>query len=396
MQISVRQGDSFWYYSQLYQLPLQLINDSNRQINPNNLSVGQSVQIPGFTQSNYEISSGETIWSIARQRNLSAEAIMLVNQGLDPNQLQVGQIIRVPVRVNWRVVNGNEEYNYEKLIEDLRELASIYPFIITQVIGNSVMGKEIHELRIGNGAKKVHVNGSFHGNEWITTPVLTRFLNDYLLGLTNNGSISNVNLNPLYQNTMLSMVPMVNPDGVNLVIQGPPPEEPYQSNVVEMNNGSLDFSNWKANIRGVDLNNQYPAKWEIEKERKPDSPGPRDFPGPYPLSEPEAQAMADLTRIRDFRRVNAFHTQGQVIYWGFENQEPPEARTIVNEYANVSGYQPIRTVDSFAGYKDWFIQEWNRPGYTIELGSGTNPLPLSQFNQIYRSARSILLANLYM
>ncbi|WP_226034756.1 M14 family metallopeptidase [Aquibacillus saliphilus] len=396
MQINVRQGDSFWYYSQLFQIPIQLIIDSNRQINPSKLAVGQSVQIPGFVSTRHQISSNETIWKIATQRSLNQDAIFLLNQTINPNQLQIGQLIQIPVRVTWRIINDNEAYDYQQLIEDVRELASLYPFIITQVIGNSIMGKDIYELRIGNGRKSVHVNSSFHANEWITTPIILRFLNDYLLGLTNNGAISNIALNPLYQSTLLSMVPMVNPDGVNLVIQGPPQEEPYQSDVINMNNGSLDFSNWKANIRGVDLNNQYPAKWEIEKERKTDTPGPRDYPGPNPLSEPEAQAIADLTRASDFRRVNAFHTQGQVIYWGFENLEPPESEVIVNEYANVSGYQPIKTVDSYAGYKDWFIQEWNRPGYTIELGLGTNPLPLTQFDQIYRSARGILLANLYM
>ncbi|MCT2536086.1 M14 family metallopeptidase [Aquibacillus koreensis] len=396
MQITVRQGDSLWYYSQLFQVSQRLLLDSNRQINPNQLSVGQTVLIPGFVTNDYTIKSGDTIWSIAQRRNINADAILLLNQSIDPNQLQIGQTIQVPLRVTWRLVNDVDQYDFQKFQQDLRELANVYPFIIQEIIGKSVMGKNLYEVRVGNGSKRVHVNGSFHANEWITTPILMTFLNDYLLGLTNNGSMSNIDLSSLYQITMLSLVPMVNPDGVNLVVNGPPNQEPYRSDVIEMNNGSTDFSNWKANIRGVDLNNQFPAGWEIEKERKAQQPGPRDYAGPSPLSEPEAQAMAELTEYRDFSRVNAFHTQGQVIYWGFEDQEPPEAEVIVNEYANVSGYQPIQTVDSFAGYKDWFIQDWNRPGFTTELGRGTNPLPISQFNQIYRAAKGILLASLYM
>ena len=43
-----------------------------------------------------------------------------------------------------------------------------------------------------------------------------------------------------------------------------------------------------------------------------------------------------------------------------------------------------------AGYKDWFIQDFNRPGYTIEAGLGENPLPLSQFDTIYRENLGIL------
>ena len=46
---------------------------------------------------------------------------------------------------------------------------------------------------------------------------------------------------------------------------------------------------------------------------------------------------------------------------------------------------------SFAGYKDWFIQEYNRPGYTIEAGLGENPLPISQFDNIYEKNIGILV-----
>ena len=46
---------------------------------------------------------------------------------------------------------------------------------------------------------------------------------------------------------------------------------------------------------------------------------------------------------------------------------------------------------SFAGYKDWFIQDYNRPGFTIEAGLGENPLLISQFDEIYRDNLGILI-----
>ena len=69
---------------------------------------------------------------------------------------------------------------------------------------------------------------------------------------------------------------------------------------------------------------------------------------------------------------------------------------IAREFARVSGYQAVRYIDSHAGYKDWFIQEFRRPGFTIELGEGVNPLPISQFDEIYQDALGIFLASLYM
>ncbi len=396
MEVIIRPNDSFWYYSQLFDIPLMLIEQSNPQLNANQLIVGQSIELPGYTPVNYQIKGNDFLWKIAMENNIPVDLLLLMNQSIDPANLQIGQTIVIPQRVNSLIISGFDNYTFDKMVGDINNLLAIYPFISRQNIGNSVMGKDLVELQIGNGGKQIHIDGSFHANEWITTSTIMRFVNEYVLSLTNKRPIRGVDMLPLYNDSLLSIVPMVNPDGVNLVLNGSSAAGEHQQEVLEINNQNEDFSNWKANISGVDLNNQYPALWEIEAERKPDSPQPRDYPGPYPLSEPEAIAMANLVRERNFLRVNAFHTQGEVIYWGFGGLEPAVSRDIVNEYARVSGYQPIRYVDSYAGYKDWFIQEFRRPGFTIELGSGVNPLPFAQFEEIYQESLGIMLANLYL
>ncbi|MFC4799167.1 M14 family metallopeptidase [Neobacillus sp. GCM10023253] len=396
MDIIVRRGDSLWYYSQLFHLDLQLILDSNRDIDPDKISVGQRIRIPGFVAQDYQVQEGDSLWAIARHRNLGVDALLLVNQHINPNQLQIGQMIKTPLRITWRLVQGKQNYDFIRLAKDIGRLQNVYPFLQLNTIGKSVLGNELSELRIGKGSKRIHYNASFHANEWITTAVLMTFLNDYLLSLTNQNPIRGLEMSRLYQQTALSVVPMVNPDGVNLVLHGPPENPEWKNRVVEFNKGSTDFSGWKANIRGVDLNDQFPARWELERARNPKEPGPRDYGGEKPLSEPEAIAMADLTRNRDYARVFAFHTQGEEIYWGFENMEPPVSEGMVNELSRVSGYKPVKTLESYAGYKDWFIQDWQRPGFTVELGHGVNPLPLSQFDEIYEKALGIFLAGLYL
>ncbi|MGE7876256.1 M14 family metallopeptidase [Peribacillus muralis] len=397
MDVYVRQNDSLWYYSQLFKTNYQLIVDSNRGIDPQALMIGQQIKIPGFTSTAYKIKRGDSLWAIAKSRNLSSDALLVVNPTLNPNALQVGQTINVPVRITWRLVQGNQNYDYETLLTDVGRLKNMYPFIRTTPIGETVLNRDIPEVLIGQGEKRVHYNGSFHANEWITTPVIMTFLNDYLLALTNQTAIRSLSMFPYYQQTLLSIVPMVNPDGVELVQNGPPEDEGLREQLVEWNNGSEDFSGWKANINGVDLNDQFPAKWELEQARNMvNEPGPANYSGKGPLTQPEAIAMANLTRKRDFARVLAFHTQGEVIYWGFEGMEPPESETIVNEFARVSGYEPVKSANSYAGYKDWYIQDWRRPGFTVELGKGTNPLPISQFDEIYQKSLGIFLAGLYM
>jgi g-D-glutamyl-meso-diaminopimelate peptidase len=394
MKVKVRRGDTLWYYSQLFYIPIQLIVASNPTLNPNKLMVGQEVEIPGFVAESYTIKKGDTFWNLAQRRNLMVDAIYLLNIMVNPSMMQIGTKIVLPLRVVNPIVKGEQEYDSSKFAFDVQKLKEIYPFMKVNTIGESVLGKPLLEMKVGNGNRKVHFDAAFHANEWITTPILMKFLNEYLLSLTNNKPIRGVQTLPVFAGVTISFVPMVNPDGVDLVLNGPP--ENKRDELIKINDGSTDFSDWKANIRGVDLNNQFPAKWELEKERKEEKePAPRDFPGYEPLSEPETIAMANLARQEKFDRLLALHTQGKEFYWGYEGLEPVDAEYLAADFTAVSGYKSVRYIDSFAGYKDWFIKEFQEAGFTMELGSGVNPLPISQFNEIYRDMLGVFLVSIY-
>lgn len=147
----------------------------------------------------------------------------------------------------------------------------------------------------------------------------------------------------------------------------------------------------------MDLNLQFPAGWLNAKAIKYamgyNKPSPRDFVGYGPLTEPEALALYNFTLVHDFRLILAYHTQGEVIYWKYADYSPEDSQEIGERFAEASGYLLDITPpeSAFAGYKDWFIQEYNRQGYTVETGLGENPLPLSQFEKIYRDNIGILV-----
>ena len=147
----------------------------------------------------------------------------------------------------------------------------------------------------------------------------------------------------------------------------------------------------------MDLNLQFPAGWNEARRIKFSqgftTPSPRDFVGLGPLTEPESLAIYNFTLEHNFRLILTYHTQGEVIFWQFQNYTPDESLSIGTQFSNVSGYSLEETPynSSFAGYKDWFIQNYIRPGYTIEVGRGTNPLPTSQFDEIYKDNLGILV-----
>lgn len=289
------------------------------------------------------------------------------------------------------IIQLDTMYGYTTLLFDLKKLKERYPFIHIESIGSSIMNKSIYAIRLGIGKKGVFYSGDWHANEHLTGHLLMKFVEDYLKAYDQNTTLKGYDVSYLFSNTSIWIVPMVNPDGIELFLNRVNEDDQYYQTALEINNKSNDFNGWTANIRGVDLNHQWPANWEEENKRGPLTPTPKRYGGTKPLTEPEAKAIYNFTRNNQFSMVLAFHSQGREIFWGFKDFEPSESKMIVDRFGVLTGYTPIQSANSDAGYKDWFIQEYKKSGFTIEIGQGVNPLPLSQFKQIYNENLSLLL-----
>ena len=284
--------------------------------------------------------------------------------------------------------------------ETVERIVKTYPFCSLRQLTTTAFGRPVWSLTIGTGERKVLYTAAHHANEWITAPVLLKFVEELAAAMDAGGKLFSVEAQNIGKAATIHTVPMVDPDGVDLVTgaieQGTLEYETARR--LGDNYPNIPFPDgWKANLLGVDLNLQYPAGWlqarEIKFSQGYTKPGPRDYVGRSPLSQRESIALAEYTREVDPALVLAYHTQGKEIYWQFEDYEVPGARALGEEFARLSGYTltEVAYESSFAGYKDWFIQDFRRPGYTIEAGSGVNPLPIEQFDEIYRDNLGILV-----
>lgn len=243
----------------------------------------------------------------------------------------------------------------------------------------------------------------YTGNEWITAPLLMKFLENLSKSYVNNVPIFGVNAKELFSSVSLYLMPMINPDGVDLVTGLITENSWAYRNAKEISNNFPEIpfpSGWKANIEGIDLNLQFPAGWEKAREIKYsqgfNKPAPRDFVGFGPLTAPESVALYTFTLRHNFSIMLTYHTQGRVIFYQYQDQTPPGSQELAERFSKLSGYslEQVPESSSFAGYKDWFILYYNRPGFTIEVGLGTNPIPISQFAGIYRENLGIFITAL--
>ena len=217
----------------------------------------------------YMVKPGDTYYRIATARGTSVRAMLTANPNQNPNLLIPGQYLNVPY--GFPVVPTDVPFSSELLQICVQGLLVRYPFLSQKCIARTAWGRPVTALRIGQGPRCALYNASHHANEWITTPVLLQFLEQYAYAVATEGRILGMDAQQLWRRTTLWLVPMVNPDGVDLVTGAiRPGSQQYQAaQRIAAGFPEIPFpGGWKANLTGTDLNLNYPAGWEQARTNK--------------------------------------------------------------------------------------------------------------------------------
>ena len=266
-------------------------------------------------------------------------------------------------------------FRYEDLLEEVAEFSR--RGVETGEIGKSVLGRSIPYVFIGDKTKPcLIVQGAIHAREHITA-LLVVCQAKYLLKNSHLKLLGGV-----------YFLPMTNPDGVKLCQEGVGflKNKQLKSNLIAINRGKTDFSLWKANVNGVDLNTNFDACWG-EGERNVFCKASENYVGKQPFCEPESQALRDFTLQVSPVCTLSYHAKGEQIFWRFcQDQESLAVhRRLAEGLANQTGYQLVSGEGSCGGYKDWCIQTLKIPAFTLEVGNDkfSHPFPYKQFDNVY-------------
>lgn len=291
-------------------------------------------------------------------------------------------------------ITASENYDYKKMSDVINALCNRYPFLSKQVIGKSCAGRDIIALKVGRAERYALFASAFHGSEHITTNILLYFIEELCAALESGGIIAGLNAQKAMFGRGAVFIPRVNPDGCEISIHGATGCSGHNERINRLCKG--DFTHWNANLRGVDINHNFDAGFEqlkrLETEKGIFGPAPTRFGGNTPESEPETVALTRLCKTDRIQHVLALHTQGEVIYWTYGKNRPHRSKRMAEIMATSSGYAldvPLGIAVG-GGFKDWFIDYFNRPGFTVEIGTGKNPLPIENAFKLYLDIREML------
>lgn len=299
------------------------------------------------------------------------------------------------------VVNtSRREYSYGEMVQDLGELARLYPEHFSyRSFGKSVLGRDLYVATLGNSEapRRILVSAGIHGREYLT-PLLAMKQLEFYLAYYDEGSYAGVSYAELFDKVCFFVVPMTNPDGIMMsqagisTVSDPVVSQAianvYQKDLVSgyTQQTQLDeyLKIWKANANGVDLNRNYDALWsDYDGIRRPSH---KNYKGATAASEPETRAMVELTEsLGALSAVICIHSQGEVLYWncGQESELAIRTRAFTRAISELNGYRVVLEQNNDASFSDWCALKKGLIAVTVETGVDNCPLPISQFPTIW-------------
>ncbi len=302
-----------------------------------------------------------------------------------------------------KIVTPNFKYSYKQLLIDIDILCDTYKSILTkEVIGKSVDGRKIIMLKLGNGNNKILLSGATHAREYISTTYIMKSVDEICFNYYNKSKYEGYDLNRLLSKCTLYIIPMLNPDGVEIVQNGINSIKNPAAKKILIKSKPINakykntYQIWKANAMGVDLNRNYPLGWV--KVVIPKSQSYMNYKGPKPLSEPETIAMYNLCNKMKFSSTYNFHSKGEVVFVNdyLTKSNNSVSAIIANSLSKISGFKKIwlSNNDEYgAHFADWFRGTFKKPSITIELCPLNNselPFDDKNFDRVWKTSKKII------
>ena len=317
------------------------------------------------------------------------------------------------------IVDLNSAYSYlsDDYYTKAIQLVEKYPDILyLEVLGQSYDGKPIYVVIMTENTKetlkrddlnvyRMHylIEAGTHARETVNPAIVLKIIEDYAIDYYNDGHIKEFNVKDELSIAVIQFIHLLNPDGHDLAKIGLASVETEVGKQIINSIKDKNYSEWKANLRGVDINRNFPdryldktTKQWIEKWQKYPAflyskiPSGSYYPGPYAGSETETQILMNYMTRYDFRNYLTYHSRGQVVYydWYYAPETFNNRAYVLGEIVNnITGYGiQSTTTGNGSGYdNEYFSANLLKPGITVETVSYSvkTPIPQEYYRKTY-------------
>lgn len=297
-------------------------------------------------------------------------------RGSQHNEVRIRLVVQ---KEPWIVSSKDKIYDYGDMTGDLHAIVKKYPGKTgLESIGESYDGREIWCLRIGNrsAGEKLVIDAAIHGREWKNTQIIMRQAEEILRDYRDHKE--------RFSKTCLYIIPMDNPDGVSISQYG---FSSIRNKKLRKKCQKLGHEEiWKANARGVNLNNNFPVGF-IKKGKK--KPHYMNYFGKRAGSERETKALMKFINKVEPRAVLNLHSTGSILYWDFnvEGELYDQLYSLASKIHSFNKYTMMPksgSTDAAGGFADWLVYKKKITSVTMETGTVVCPLPHSQYKSIYK------------
>lgn len=305
------------------------------------------------------------------------------------NQSTSGKIVSI----------NHKKYSYAEMKNDIKLLAEKYPDKVSyNVIGKSEDGRNIYDVVLGNpeAKKSMLVVAAIHAREYMTSLVCMNQIEYYLRNYSKK--IDGKKVGKTLDAIAIHYIPMANPDGVTISQFGIKRIRDAKlrlklRKIVKSSKSNIKY--WKANARGVDLNDNFPIKFK--KKGKPSSEG---YTGPRACSESESKAISglvkDLKATSKLKGIVNYHAMGSILFGACSASKQCKRVTTkmfkvakkATGYKSAAGIYRAVTSGSFRAY---VMHKLDVPSITLEVGKKLCPGPISEFPSIWKKNKNVVL-----
>lgn len=281
-------------------------------------------------------------------------------------------------------------FNYNALQEHIKKIKENFDFVSISSIGKSWCKRNIYSLSIGEGESSVLFLSDFSDTTGITSEILLTFFERLCIAYKNDLKISAVKIRSILRDQKIVIVPITNPDGLEISYSNGENAFCYKGLVQKASDNN--FSKWISNARGVEINKNFPYRFSDTQSimKKPSVFG---YKGPSETSEPETKAIVTLCKAINPKYAITLSCSGKYISCQC-SKCASDCAMMTQVFKSVSGLpiKRIKPCEAYGSFGGWFSKNFSVPSFCFSVSERT----VTNFKSLYDKHEELLILSSIM